>query len=139
MGVAQKLLSESRNKLKYIKAALKRAEQPVGPLNSSVQRIEDQLDAVQLELYGDPVKRRLDIGQPLSPASRLRSIGFEQKYSTATPTKTHRESYIIANEAINDIKKKMERIFNEEVKALEKKLIDSGAPYTPGRGFDGDN
>lgn len=139
MGVAQKLLSESRNKLKYIKAAVKRSEQPIGSWSSDIDGIEDQLDAVQLELYGDPVKRRLDIDQPLSPASRLRSIGFEQKYSTATPTKTHRDSYTIAKEAIANIKSKMERIFNTEVKALEKKLIDAGAPYTPGRGYDPKN
>jgi hypothetical protein len=34
-----------------------------------------------------------------------------------------------------DIKAKMERIFNEDLKGLEKKLINSGAPYTPGRGY----
>jgi len=37
------------------------------------------------------------------------------------------------------IKKDMERIFNVAIKMLEKKLIDSGAPYTPGRGYENDN
>ena len=50
-------------------------------------------------MYGDPVKRRLDINQPPSLSSRLGSIGWEQKYSTATPTQTHRDSYAIAKEA----------------------------------------
>ena len=139
MSVAQKLMSESRNKLRYIKAAIKRAEQPLGNLASRVKTIEDELDEVQLAMYGDPVKRRLDIDQPPSPSSRLGSIGWEQKYSTATPTQTHRDSYEIAKEEIKVIKTKMERIFNVDLKALEQLLIDSGAPYTPGRGYENKN
>jgi len=138
-GIAQELLSESRHKLKYIKAAIKRAEQPLGNLKAEVVAIEKQLKNVQEAMYGDPVKRRLDMGQPLSPASRLGSIGYEQKYSTATPTQTHRDSYAIAKEEIIVIKAQMERIFNEDVKALEQKLINAGAPYTPGRGYDTKN
>ncbi|WP_299361782.1 glycosyl hydrolase [Winogradskyella sp.] len=138
-GIAQKLMSESRNKLKYIKAAIKRAEQPLSNLSVSVKAIEDQLDEMQLAMYGDPVKRRLDIGQPPSPASRLGSIGWEQKYSTATPTQTHRDSYAIAKDEIKAIKSKMERIFNQDIKTLEQKLIDAGAPYTPGRGYENKN
>jgi photosystem II stability/assembly factor-like uncharacterized protein len=134
-GIAQELMSESRNKLKYIKAAIKRSEQPLGNLSSEVTTIEKQLEEVQEAMYGDPVKRRLDIDQPLSPASRLGAIGYEQKYSTATPTQTHRDSYAIAKDEVMVIKAKMERIFNEDIKALEKKLIASGAPYTPGRGY----
>ncbi|MBC2845098.1 glycosyl hydrolase [Winogradskyella flava] len=138
-GIAQNLMSESRNKLKYIKAAIKRAEQPLGNLSTSVKAIEIQLDDVQLAMYGDSVKRRLDIDQPPSPASRLGSIGWEQKYSTATPTQTHRDSYAIARDEIKVIKANMERIFNEDLKNLERKLIESGAPYTPGRGYEHKN
>ncbi|WP_111684459.1 glycosyl hydrolase [Winogradskyella tangerina] len=139
MGITQKLISESRDKLKYMKAAVKRAQQPMADLSTKIKAIEDQLDAVQLALFGDPVKRRLDIDQPLSPASRLGSIGYEQKYSTATPTQTHRDSYAIAKAEISAIKSKMEVIFNSDLKALEQLLIAKGAPYTPGRGYDNKN
>ena len=138
-GIVQNLLSESRNKVRYMKAAIKRAEQPLGPLTADLRAIEKQLDEVQLAMYGDPVKRRLDIDQPPSPASRLGSIGYEQKYSTATPTQTHRDSYAIAKDEVRTIKSKMERIFNEDIKNLEQKLINAGAPYTPGRGYENDN
>jgi len=138
MAVARNLWSDANNKLRYIKAAIKRAEQPIGDMMTEVMSIEKQLKEVQLAMFGDPIKRRLDMDQPLSPASRLGSIGYEQKYSTATPTKTHRDSYAIAKDEIYVIKSKMERIYNEDIKALEKKLIASGAPYTPGRGYKND-
>ncbi len=136
MGIAQRLMSESRNKLTHIKEAIKRSEQPLGSLVKTVKLIEKQLNDVQIAMYGDAVKRRLDIDQPLSTASRLGSIGYEQKYSTATPTKTHRDSYAIAKEEVAVIKAKMETIFNKDIKTLEQELINSGAPYTPGRGYE---
>jgi len=138
-GIAQRLMSESRNKLRFMKAAIKRSEQPIGNFSSTLKTIEDQLNDVQTAMYGDAVKRRLDIDQPPSPASRLGSIGWEQKYSTATPTKTHRDSYAIAKEEITKIKATMERLFNEDIKALEQQLINAGAPYTPGRGYENKN
>ncbi|NQX78682.1 glycosyl hydrolase, partial [Gilvibacter sp.] len=134
MGITQRLMSESRNKLRYIKEAIKKADMPLGALMSDVKAIEASLEEVQLALYGDPVKRRLDMDQPPSPANRLGTIGWEQAYSTATPTKTHRDSYAIAKEQIQQIKAKMERIYNTNIKVLEQKLLDAGAPYTPGRG-----
>ncbi|MBO6607744.1 VPS10 domain-containing protein [Psychroserpens sp.] len=138
-GIVQNLLSESRNKVRYMKAAIKRAEQPLGPLTNELRAIEKQLDEVQLAMYGDPVKRRLDIDQPPSPASRLGSIGYEQKYSTSTPTQTHVDSYNIAKDEVRTIKSKMEQIYNNDIKNFEEKLINLGAPYTPGRGYENDN
>lgn len=111
----------------------------MGDLMASAKAIEDQLDAIQVDMYGDPVKGRLDIDQPPSPANRLGTIGYEQKYSTATPTQTHRDSYAIAKEQVTALKGRMERVYNVDIKALEQKLIDSGAPYTPGRGYEPKN
>ncbi|MAD98630.1 MAG: glycosyl hydrolase [Flavobacteriaceae bacterium] len=139
MSITSNLLTDSRNKIRYIKEAIKRAEQPVGDLNADVLAIEKALKEVQLAMYGDPVKRKLDIDQPLSPASRLGSIGYEQKYSTSRPTRTHIESYEIAKEEIIALKLKMEKIYNEDIKTLEQKLIKAGAPYTPGRGYQNKN
>lgn len=139
LSITRNLMSDARNKLKYIKVAFKKAEQPMGNLMKEVKAIENELKEVQLALYGDPIKRRLDMDQPLSPASRLGSIGYEQKYSTATPTKTHRDNYAIAKAEILPLKTKVETIYNIKIKALEKKLINLGAPYTPGRGYENKN
>jgi predicted nucleic acid-binding Zn-ribbon protein len=129
-------MADAKNKIRYIKVAIRKAEQPLETILEEVIAIEKQLKQLQLDLYGDPVKGRLDIDQPLPPANRLGAIGYEQKYSTATPTKTHRDSYEIAKEEITTIKANMENIYNVKMKALEKKLIQLGAPYTPGRGYE---
>lgn len=133
-AICDALISDTEDKLKHIKKALKRAELPVGTYQQTVAGIEKQLRQTRQQLYGDPVKRRLDIDQPQNPMFRLGVISFEQKYSTATPTKTHRDSYAIAKKQIGIAKAELEELYNVEVKQLEEALVSAGVPYTPGRG-----
>ncbi|WP_299228252.1 glycosyl hydrolase [uncultured Psychroserpens sp.] len=138
-SASRSIISEANNKLKYIKAAIERSEQPYETLSASVLKIEDQLKAINTQLYGDPIKYSLDISQPQTPANRIGKISYEQKYSTSAPTKTHRDSYAIAKRQIDAIKRKIEVVYNEDIKKLEEQLIASGAPYTPGRGYENKN
>lgn len=139
LKTCRKIMDESKNKLKYIKSAIKRSELPYADLSKSVMEIENKLNDVSVALYGDPVKNKLDISQVQNPASRVGKMSYEQKYSTSSPTKTHRDSYIIAEEQISALKKRAEAIYNVDVKQLEEKLIKAGAPYTPGRGYENEN
>lgn len=134
-AATQTIMNETNNKLRYIKSAIKRSEQPYEVLTALVMSIEDKLDAINIDLYGDSVKRRLDISQPQTPANRIGTISYEQKYSTSAPTETHKSSFAIAKRQISAIKKRVETIYNVDIKQLEQKLINSGAPYTPGRGY----
>ena len=79
------------------------------------------------------MKTRLDIDQPPSPAGRLGWINYEQKYSTATPTGTHKMSLAIAKEEFEPILDVIRRLATQDLDALEQKLEDANAPYTPGR------
>lgn len=134
--ICQKLLGDMDNKLKYIKEAIKRSELPLGQFSNQVLVIETKLKDARIELYGDPIKSKLDIDQPQTPMGRLGIIGYEQKYSTSSPTQTHKDSYAIAKSEIDVIKKQLETLYNVDVKQLEDQLVKAGAPYTPGRGMD---
>ena len=135
-AICDALIGDTENKLKHIKKALQRAELPVGNFSKTVVEIENKIRAINHGLYGDPVKRRLDIDQPQNPMFRLGVISFEQKYTTSTPTQTHRDSYAIAKREIAAAKKALEELYNVEVKQLEEALLQAGVPYTPGRGSD---
>lgn len=135
LQACQKIISEANTKLKFIKSAIKRSELPYGELSKTVLIIENKLKAINVSLYGDRVKTKLDISQPKSPAARIGNISYEQKYSTSAPTQTHKDSYAIAKAEITALKQKAGAIFNRDIKQLEEKLLESGAPYTPGRGY----
>jgi len=137
--ICQNLIKESNHKLKYINAAIKGSEQPFGLLLKTVKDIESKLKDINVDLYGDPIKNKLDISQPQTPANRIGRISYEQKYSTSAPTKTHKDTYAIAKAELEVIKKKVEVVFNNDIKQLEEQLIKSGAPYTPGRGYENED
>jgi len=139
LQVCQDIIGEANNKLKYMKVAIERSEQPYGTFYTSLIDIENKLKGINIDLYGDPVKYDLDIKQPQTPANRIGIMGYEQKYSTSTPTKTHKDNYAIAREELDSIKKKVEMIFNTDIKQLEEQLIKTGAAYTPGRGHENKN
>jgi hypothetical protein len=130
---AQSLLSEMRDKMRHIKEAIKLVEQPVDELLDNYYSLKMKIDDVSRVLGGDNIKTRLDIDQPPSPASRLGWINYEQKYSTSTPTGTHRMSLAIAKEEFEPILERIKAMATKEMDALEQKLEDFGAPYTPGR------
>ncbi len=135
-SICEELLSDTRKKIKYIKKAVERAEIPIGEFSKTAVSIENEAREISESLYGDPAKRRLDIDQPQNPMFRLGVISFEQKYSTATPTKTHRDSYAIAKGQIEAAKSQLETLYNVKLKELEKALLNAGVPYTPGRGYE---
>ena len=101
--------------------------------------MRNEIRNINQSLYGDRVKGRLDIDQPASPASRIGSITYEQKYSTAAPTKTHLDTYKIAKEEFTAIQQQVEQLYKNKVVTLERKLKQAGAPYTPGRALSTQN
>jgi len=133
-GTTQSMMYEINEKLRYMKVAIKRSEKPLADLSKRLIAIEKQMKTFSETLYGDPVKRRLDMDQPRSIAGYIGSVGWEQKYTTSAPTKTHRDAYQIASEGLTPLKKQVETLYNVTLKNLEKDLVASGAGYTPGRG-----
>ncbi|MDP3313378.1 glycosyl hydrolase [Lutibacter sp.] len=130
---SQSMISEMRNKVKYIKEAIKIAELPLADLYNKVLKLEADIKDVNTLLYGDSVKNKLDIDQKPSVTNRIGSVLYEQKYSTSSPTKTHMDSYKIAKEEFSIIQQKVDVLYKVDLKNLEELLKKSGAPYTPGR------
>ncbi|GJM35356.1 MAG: hypothetical protein DHS20C18_43570 [Saprospiraceae bacterium] len=130
---AQHMIREVDNKLRYIREAIKLVEKPMNELATAANNIELKLNDIKRRLNGDPVKATLDIGEPPTPGTRIGWIGYEQKYSTSTATKTHRDSYAVAKEEFEPILKDLQKLVEQDLNRLEQQLEDADAPYTPGR------
>ncbi len=133
MEVAGEMISDMRNKSKYMKAAAKLSLAPHSELQGPLLAFDKKLREVSESLYGDRIKSRLDIDQPPSPINRIYSISYEQGNSTSEPTGTHKMSYAIAKEEFSPIQAMVKKMYTEDVKELEDMLKKVGAPYTPGR------
>ncbi len=132
---ANRLIGEMENKLRHIAEAIKRVEEPMDDLQKDFNNITEKLRNLDHQLNSDPVKRKLDIDQPPTPSGRIGWIGYEQKYSSADVTQTHRDSYAIAKDEFAPIAKALKQLVETELEALEDKLEQAGAGYTPGRGI----
>ncbi len=130
---AGKLIGEMNNKMRHMKEAIKFVELPMPDLMKEIEDIERNIKEANVMLYGDPIKSKLDIGAPPTPAGRLGWIVYEQKHSTADPTETHKNSLAIAKEEFGPILEKLTQIATVAIPALEQKLENADAPYTPGR------
>ena len=133
MEGASHLLREMNNKMKHIKKAIEMVEQPTAPLMKDYYALDKKLKDLSTKMYGDRIKSKLDIDQPPTPSGRIGWIDYEQKYSTSEPTKTHMESFKIAKEEFMPMLAELQKLATVDLEALEKKLEEADAPYTPGR------
>ena len=129
----QRKMSDMNNKLKHMKEAVKLAEMPLGAITTAMSDLERKLKDVNVKMYGDPLKRRLDQDQPVTATQRVGAILYEQKYSTAAPTKTHMDSFAIAKSEFTSVKNSVDQMYAVDIKEIEEMLKNAGAPYTPGR------
>jgi len=86
-----------------------------------------------MALNGDRVWRATNEGVPASISDHAQSAASPTRGTTGRPTKTALEQYQIASEELAAEIPKLRRLFETDIKALEKQLDAAGAPPTPGR------
>ena len=133
MEGVNRILQDVGNELKHIDAAIIKTPGDTKELIDMYKAVDDKLAEIRVQLNGDPVKRRLDIDQPMSPASRLGMVGYGAMKSNSTPTTTHKESIAIAREEFTPILESVRKLVRGDLKQLQDKLESAGAPYTPNR------
>jgi photosystem II stability/assembly factor-like uncharacterized protein len=72
---------------------------------------------------------------PTSPSviDRIESVVYGLWESSSTPTETMRQSLKIAEDQFGELYDRIKNISETDIAALEAKLEEAGAPYTPGR------
>ncbi len=131
IGATRQTLREVENQLKHIKDAIKRAETEHAELFTMTMEVEKQLNDLKVELNSDPVARTLDIDGPPTVGNRIGSLVYSLFASTSAPTKTNMDGYDIVSEEFPPILEKVKKLVNEDLKGLQDRLLELGAPYTP--------
>jgi photosystem II stability/assembly factor-like uncharacterized protein len=135
LQIAQGSLNEVDNQIKHIEKGIQFVENPIDDLWKEIREIKAEMRGIKELLNGDAVASKLDIDKPVSVSSRIGKIMYEQKYSTAAPSKTHMDSYVIAKEEFEPLVQRIKSLTEQRMNALHKKLDTLGVPYTPGRGL----
>lgn len=129
----QNAIRDVKNQLKLMKEAVKLVELPYEEIYPDIKKISDKIAGMELKLNYDQVATTLDMDLPPTISSRINSIRYEQSSSTSQPTQTHKDSYEIAMEEFKPILSELKTLIQVDLKKVNDKLEEAGAPYTPQR------
>ena len=133
VSTAAAVLQELASRVDLYKAALKSVTVSHEDLYADIKALEIKLGEIQRQLSGDRTYSQVDLDAEPGLSRRLSGIIGEQRGSTSAPTQTQRNNYRIVEEEFMPIYQALKKIATTDVKNIEKKLDDIGAPYTPGR------
>ncbi len=124
-------MRELSNQMRHMKEAIILAPANQSEMSALFEQLESSTYELRSRLLGDGVANRLDIEGPPSVANRVGFLVYEQSNSTSEPTSTHRSSFAIASEEFEEIEEEFNQLLDNTYTALQNKLKESGAPYTP--------
>jgi photosystem II stability/assembly factor-like uncharacterized protein len=101
-------------------------------LLTKLQRLQEELNDILVALRGDPAKSRRNVFEPPAISNRVERIANALWTATSAPTTTQENAYRWAGEAFDDELERLGRVF-DDLRALEDRLEEAGAPWTPGR------
>jgi hypothetical protein len=133
VNAASSVMRELADKARHYRVALKSVTVDDSQIYAQIKALEAEVSEIQVILFGDRTLRRIDKDADPALISRISSIIYEQRRSTSAPTQTQRDAYKIVADDFGPILQKLKKLVEEDVKKIEKKLDEIGAPYTPGR------
>ena len=127
------IIRDANQKVKYLKAAVFSVAQPNQNFVKDILDLENKLRGIQDKMFGDRVADQLDIDREPSIMSRLFSGVYAGYSSTSEPTTTMKDQIKWAGEEYETLSAQLKQVIETDIPAIEKKLEEAGAPYTPGR------
>jgi hypothetical protein len=129
---AGKQADEIGVRIKHLRQALLDTPAADTSLTAELEQLQGRLDAVLLELRGDPTKASRNVFTPPAIIGRVERIASDQWLTTQPPTETHRQAYGWAREAFAAVSEQIASL-DADLVALEERAEAAGAPWTPGR------
>ncbi|MEQ8910157.1 MAG: glycosyl hydrolase [Vicingaceae bacterium] len=132
LSATQQALNDQMEKLKRMKVALSRSQIQPGKLDQDLHELHARLELMKKQFRGDPLKG--EVGEKSKPTigSRLSAAITGTAYSTYGPTPNHQKTLAIANRQLQQIRNELKKVVEQEIPALEERLIEAKAPYVRG-------
>ena len=130
---ATEAAEEAQTRLKHIAKAVDETPTADAALSQEARRIDRALDDVLIALRGDETIRARNEPVPQAIAERVSAIVSSHWSATIAPTGTNRQAYAVAAEAFDKQLAALRALVDGDLRALEQKLEQAGAPWTPGR------
>ncbi|WP_421763955.1 WD40/YVTN/BNR-like repeat-containing protein [Ekhidna sp.] len=128
---ARRAYNQLQEALNYYQAAARVVNS--SSLNEKLDMLEEKLEEIQITMYGDPIKRQLEIDQAPSLSNRVNTAIYTGTSSFGDPTGTSKQVKQIAEKYLDPVIASLKQIMSEDVPAINAELDANQAPWTPGR------
>ncbi|MBN2615355.1 MAG: hypothetical protein JXR71_06635 [Bacteroidales bacterium] len=134
MSGAERYLDNLYMRTAYVQQAIQITDGATLEMKNNAQGIKEELEKITYLLDGSPAKASFEEVPPeqMPLSNRLNEAVFASWQSTSAPTATQKMNFNIVKQAMPDLLARLQKA-NDGLKALEKKLDELKAPYTPGR------
>ncbi len=130
---AARAASDTETRLGQIRRALRETPIADKALFTQVETLQDRLTDILNDLRGDPTYGAHEVPAPPNIRSRVQTVVSSQWRVTAPPTQTERDAYQHAGKAFEKTLSDLRALIDKDIVALEQKLEQIQAPWTPGR------
>ncbi len=132
MEVLRDRFEQAETSLKGFEKALEQTPASPAGLAGEVQELREAIRELQLKTEGSPA--RDEIGERNPPSVQNFFVtAYRGMNTTYGPTAMHRQSLDTARDMLGELEPQVNRIADQMVPALERKLEAAGAPYIKGR------
>lgn len=128
---ARSSYNQLREALSYYQAAARVVKS--SSLDEKIDTMENKLDEIEMIMFGDPIKRELEIDQAPSLSSRVNTAIYSGSTSLTDPTTTSKEVKRIVEKYLNPVIASLKELVEIHVPAINAELDANQAPWTPGR------
>lgn len=133
VNAASSVIRDAGNKIGHFRVALKSVTTDKSGIMAEIKALETKVNEIQRKMFGDRTLRRLDMDAEPGLSSRINGIIYDQWRSLSAPTQSQKEAFQIVAEEFPPILEAIKKIIEEDIRRIEAKLEEIGAPYTPGR------
>jgi hypothetical protein len=123
------MLGKLNDRVKVMKNACLMLDRPVAPVMlDKVYALEAQVEEIQVKMTGYSTKEEIGEKQHNTPSRRFSTArsGLSTSYG---PTDMHRESLKTGLAELQPLKAEINRLYKENLPALEKELEEAGAMF----------
>ena len=133
ISAASSVLSDAKETLDAIENVVKRSTDLERSMLNDVYALRSKWQDISEKFNGDPTKSRRNESAYPGFNSRLRTMMFGAMGSTEGPTGTHMQQYDIVLQEYEEVADQLTEMIETDIPALNEKLDEAGAAWTPGR------
>ena len=126
-------LNRYRERLRYMRAALRRTPGADLSISMRLDALNTGLEVLARRLQGDPVRGSLNESSTPSIAARVGSVAGGHWNTRQEPTATQRANLRIAQAGFDDVARELAELVAGPMADVEEALAAAGAPWVPGR------